>query len=86
MSQKKDLTGEDFSKEIDNMTELQDAMTPKNSERGKITFFCRKCEKVTPVTRIVKQYSFRCNICKSTQVAWGTTASIKSHYRIKEEG
>jgi phage FluMu protein Com len=85
MSQKKSFaTDAEFSQEIDGMIDLADAKRTSAEERGAIAFYCHECQKIVAGVKIGAKYLYKCPTCNGKNVAWGTEASIKSHYRIKE--
>lgn len=70
---------------------IQSLVDPVNPEilketglPAKITFYCRDCEKIVEAKRIGNKLKFSCQICKKTNVAYGSEKSIKGHYRIKD--
>lgn len=50
-----------------------------------IVFYCKDCEKIVATHRIGKKYLYKCAVCGTKNVAFGTEKSIKSFFRIKEE-
>lgn len=50
----------------------------------KIVFFCKDCEKIVVGTKIGNKYVYKCPVCHTKNVAFGTEKSIKSFYRVKE--
>lgn len=58
----------------------------KNNTFGKnIIYYCKDCEKIVDAQRIGRKYVFRCPICKTKNVAFGTEKSIRSFYHVKED-
>jgi len=61
-------------------------LKPKESIFGNdIVFYCKDCDKVVEAQRIGRKYVFRCPICKTKNVAFGTEKSIKNFFHIEEE-
>ena len=53
--------------------------------KGPIVFYCKDCEKIVDTHRIGKKYLYKCAVCGTKNVAFGTEKSIRSFFRIKEE-
>lgn len=54
-------------------------------EKTQILFFCRDCQKV--VDSPEKQggkYEYKCPLCHSDKVAFGTRAAVQDFFHIKE--
>jgi hypothetical protein len=50
-----------------------------------IIFYCKDCEKIVDADKIGRKYVYKCGICGTKNVAFGTEKSIKSFFRVKEE-
>ncbi len=50
----------------------------------RIVFFCKDCEKIVLGTKVGNKYVYKCPLCHTKDVAFGTEKSIKSFYRVKE--
>ena len=48
--------------------------------------YCKDCYKIVAGIPVGRKFAYRCNICQTKNVAFGTIKSIKNFYRIKEEG
>lgn len=48
--------------------------------------YCKDCHKIVPAAPLGRKFAYRCTICQTKNVAFGTLKSIKNFYRIKEEG
>jgi Zn finger protein HypA/HybF involved in hydrogenase expression len=61
-------------------------MKPKsNNPFGKeILYYCKDCEKFVDAQKIGRKYVFRCPICKTKNVAFGTEKSLKNFFHIDE--
>ena len=57
----------------------------ENNLRVGVIFYCKDCEKIVSVTPVGRKFVYRCNICKTKNVAFGSDKSIKNFYHIKEE-
>lgn len=64
------------------LKELRERSAKKDSC---ILFFCKDCQGMVRVTKHPKRYSFSCNLCKSKQIAFGTEASIRKFFRLKDD-
>jgi hypothetical protein len=49
-----------------------------------MVFYCKDCEKIVEVTVIGRKFVYKCNICKTKNVAFGTEKSIKNFFHIKD--
>lgn len=55
-----------------------------NSERGKVSFYCKDCQKIVEVKRPNSNwYIFVCEECSSKNIALWTEEWIKEKYKIK---
>lgn len=51
----------------------------------KIVFYCKDCEKIVEGIKIGKKYVYKCPLCSSKNVAFGTEKSIKSYYNVESK-
>lgn len=51
-----------------------------------IVYYCKDCEKIVNAQQVGRKFVFRCTICKTKNVAFGTDKSLRSFYHIEEEG
>ena len=58
---------------------------PEGEAKSPILFYCKDCEKIVDANKIGRQYVYKCGICGTKNVAFGTDKSIKSFFRVKEE-
>lgn len=59
---------------------------PKSGPFGdKILYYCKDCEKFIDGQQVGRKYVFRCPICKTKNVAFGTEKSLKNFFHIDEE-
>lgn len=49
-----------------------------------MVFFCKDCQKIVETTGVGKKFVYKCNICGTKNVAFGTEKSIKNFYHIKD--
>jgi hypothetical protein len=63
--------------------EIGKEFTEGTGSPAKIIYYCKNCEKLIAPNRIGKKLSFKCEECKSENVAFGTEQSIYSFYNIK---
>ena len=54
-------------------------------EKSPIIFYCKDCSKIVDTERVGKKYVYKCKICGTKNVAFGTDKSIKSFFRVPEE-
>ena len=60
-------------------------LKPKESTFGEqIIYYCKDCDKIVDAQRIGRKYVFRCPICRTKNVAFGTEKSIKNFFHIEE--
>ena len=50
-----------------------------------IIYFCKDCDKVIDAQRVGRKYVFRCPICKTKNVAFGTEKSVKNFFHVEEK-
>ncbi|KKQ71842.1 MAG: hypothetical protein UT33_C0012G0050 [Candidatus Peregrinibacteria bacterium GW2011_GWC2_39_14] len=61
-------------------------MTREEDNWGGIVFYCKDCEKIVQADRAFgKKYVYKCRICKTKNVAFGTEKSIATYFHIEEE-
>ena len=53
--------------------------------KGPIIFYCKDCEKIVDTDKVGRKYVYKCKKCGTKNVAFGTSKSIKSFFRVKEE-
>lgn len=46
----------------------------------RIVFFCKDCEKIVDGIKIGRKYVYKCPVCGTKNVAFGTERSIKNFY------
>ncbi len=51
----------------------------------KIIFFCKDCDQVVDTERCGKKYVYRCRLCGTKNVAFGTLKSINNFFHVKEK-
>lgn len=62
--------------------------TPKldNKLPEGVICYCKDCEKIVQTTPVGRKFAYKCSICNTKNVAFGSEKSIRNFYRIKEEG
>ncbi len=50
-----------------------------------ILYYCKDCEKIVDAQRIGRKYVFKCPICKTKNVAFGTDKSLNNFFHIDEK-
>ncbi len=58
---------------------------PEGEAKSPIIFYCKDCEKIVDANKVGRKYVYKCGICGTKNVAFGTDKSIKSFFRVKEE-
>jgi hypothetical protein len=51
----------------------------------KIKYYCKDCQKIVDAKQVGRKYVFRCSICKTKNVAFGTEKSLVNFFHIEEE-
>ncbi|MBI2638200.1 hypothetical protein HYW83_01280 [Candidatus Peregrinibacteria bacterium] len=51
-------------------------------EAVRIVFYCKDCEKIVDGVKVGRKYVYRCPLCQTKNVAFGTEKSIKSFYHV----
>jgi hypothetical protein len=59
--------------------------TSNNFKGTGIVFYCKDCEKIVDVIPVGRKFVYKCAICKTKNVAFGTEKAIRSYYRLPEE-
>jgi hypothetical protein len=54
-------------------------------QKSPVIFYCKDCEKIVDAHKLGRKYVYKCAICSTKNVAFGTDKSIKSFFRVKEE-
>jgi|APFre7841882793_1041355.scaffolds.fasta_scaffold14450_2 DNA-directed RNA polymerase subunit RPC12/RpoP len=50
----------------------------------KIAYYCKDCAKFVEGQQVSRKYVFRCPICKTKNVAFGTEKSLKNFFHIDD--
>jgi len=50
-----------------------------------VVFYCKDCEKIVKVKPFGRKFVYRCAICGTKNVAFGTEKAIKNYYRYEDE-
>lgn len=50
-----------------------------------ILYYCKDCEKIVDAQKVGRKYVFRCPICKTKNVAFGTDKSLNNFFHIDEK-
>jgi len=60
-------------------------INPKDKPFGNdILYYCKDCEKIVDAQKVGRKYVFRCPICKTKNVAFGTEKSLNNFFHIEE--
>lgn len=51
-----------------------------------IKFYCKDCEKFVETTPVGQKFVYRCNVCHTKNVAFGTEKSLRNFFHLKEAG
>jgi len=61
-------------------------LKPRDTTFGpEIIYFCKDCDKVVDAQRVGRKFVFRCPICKTKNVAFGTDKSVKNFFHVEEK-
>ncbi len=55
-----------------------------NDLKAPITFFCKDCQKIVDATPVGNKFVYRCKVCGTKNVAFGTEKSVKNFFHIKD--
>ncbi len=50
-----------------------------------IVFFCKDCQHIVKAAKVGNKYVYRCPVCHTKNVAFGTEKSIRKFYRVRED-
>jgi len=57
----------------------------ENKLPPELVFYCKDCHKIVETIPVGRKFVYRCKICGTKNVAFGTLKSIKNFYRVSEE-
>lgn len=57
---------------------------PKYVSLSGVVYYCKDCEKIVDADQVGRKYVFRCRICKTKNVAFGTEKSIRSYFHVED--
>ena len=72
-------------KNIDLDDPVEEVPAAKPEDRGAIVFYCKDCGKLVNVEKVGMKYVYKCKVCKTKNVAFGTEASIKKFFHVQED-
>jgi len=49
-----------------------------------VVFYCKDCDKIVKVRPFGRKFVYKCAICNTKNVAFGTEKAIRNYYRIEE--
>ena len=55
-----------------------------NTLPQELVFYCKDCKKIVETNALGRKFAYRCQVCQTKNVAFGSLKSIKNFYRIKE--
>lgn len=55
---------------------------PGATPQVRIIFYCKDCRKVVEGSKVGNKYIYKCPVCHSKNVAFGTEKAIKSYYHV----
>jgi hypothetical protein len=55
-----------------------------NRLKEPIVFFCKDCQKIVDVKPVGRKFCYRCAICDTKNVAFGTEQSVRNFYHVDE--
>ncbi len=50
-----------------------------------VVFYCKDCEKIVSVRPVGRKFVYRCGVCNTKNVAFGTEKAIRNYYRLEEK-
>lgn len=56
-----------------------------NQLSNEILYYCKDCQKIVNAQKVGRKFVFRCPICKTKNVAFGTEKSLKNFFHIEDE-
>ncbi|MFC1749341.1 hypothetical protein ACFL2V_11100 [Pseudomonadota bacterium] len=56
-----------------------------NKLQEPIVYYCKDCEKVVDTKPVGRKFVYKCAICGTKNVAFGTEKSVTNYYRVEEE-
>ncbi|MBU0668300.1 hypothetical protein KJ951_02550 [Patescibacteria group bacterium] len=56
-----------------------------NILKGHVVYYCKDCEKIVETKPVGRKFVYRCAVCGTKNVAFGTEKTIRAFYRVKEE-
>ncbi|MEK6615719.1 MAG: hypothetical protein AABZ32_06365 [Bacteroidota bacterium] len=69
---------------LEERTRLMELRKRSMGKESCIVFFCKDCDKITPVTKVNRRYSYTCNVCGTRNVAFGTEVSIRKFFHLPD--
>lgn len=55
-------------------------------EPRKLVFYCKDCHATVPAVQTKKKFYFRCKVCGSERISYGTLEGVHDHFRLNDEG
>lgn len=49
-----------------------------------VVCYCKDCGKIVETTPVGRKFAYRCKVCNTKNVAFGSEKSIKNFYHIKD--
>lgn len=59
-----------------------DAVQNNDGSVVRVIFYCKDCRKIVPGVKVGRKYVYKCPVCHTKNVAFGTEKSIKSFYHV----
>lgn len=50
-----------------------------------VVFYCKDCEKIVEVKPVGRKFVYRCAVCNTKNVAFGTEKAIRNYYRVEDD-
>lgn len=54
----------------------------EEAQLTRIVFYCKDCEKIVDGVKVGRKYVYKCPLCYTKNVAFGTEKSIRSFYHM----
>lgn len=64
-------------------TQNNQVQNNQESPPVRVVFYCKDCEKIVPGIKVGRKYVYKCPLCHTKNVAFGTEKSIRSFYHVE---
>ena len=56
-----------------------------NNIKDYVVFYCKDCEKIVDTRPVGRKFAYRCVVCNTKNVAFGTEKTIRDYYRVEDD-